>query len=208
MRRIAAVSFGVACVLSLATPAGAAPNRYESSVVNVFWYYQEPLAVNAYRQTTWYVGVYEDSNGTFSDLYQDVSVCVRFSPQRIRCRTESYKVGYSELDRPGELYTIDRQGLTEAHLRGFYLLESFDESGNPTGSAEPTLITTDVLGVGDLSRSREKHTYHAGCEHYTTTTKGLSRDLEATGTLNGEDLGETYDGFMANNATLSHYHQC
>lgn len=207
MRRIAAVMLGVACLLALATPAGAA-DRYQSSVVNVYWYYQEQLTANVYRQTTWYVGVYEDSGSKWSDLYQDVSICVRLSPRTTRCRLQSFKIGYSNLDRPGEYYTIDRQGLTEAHLRGLYVLESYDEYGNARGSAKAALIVTDVLGVGELTESQELHVYHSGCRYYVTATKGLSRDLEATGTLNGQDLGETYDGFLANNATLSHYHEC
>jgi hypothetical protein len=207
MRRIAAIALGVACLLALAAPAGAA-DRYQSSVINVYWHYQEPLAANAYRQTTWYVGAYEGPDGIWSDLYQDVSVCVRLGPQNTRCRLESFRVGYSNLDRPGEYYTIDRQGLTEAHLRGLYMLESYDEFGNRRGSAEPAVIVTDVLGVGELTRSQEMHVYHSGCRYYVTATKGLSRDMVATGTLNGQDLGETSDGFLANNATRTYYHEC
>lgn len=206
MRRIAAVMLGVACLLALAAPAGAA-DRYQSSVINVYWHYQEPLAPNAYRLTTWYVGVYEDSGSKWSDLYQDVTVCVQFGP-RVRCRLESYKVGYSNLDRPGEYYTIDRQGLTEAHLRGLYMLESYDKFGNRRGSAEPAVIVTHAEGVGEITPSQELHVYHSGCQYYVTASKGVSRGLEATGTLNGQDLGETYDGFMSNDATLTHYNGC
>ncbi|HJP64694.1 MAG TPA: hypothetical protein VKA30_00150 [Actinomycetota bacterium] len=195
MRRIAAVLIGAACLFGLAAPAGAETNQ--SSVLNVYWVTREPVTQNVYRQVTWYVGVYQDAEyGTSSDGYQEVDLCVR-KGNRTRCRQESFKVGYSNLDKQGEYYTVDAVGLTSASLRGIYPLQTYDQYGNPTGDAEWTVITADVKGTGDITHSQDAYAHHEGDCYYVEITDTNSRPFEATGTENGADLGTTSLGIFS-----------
>ena len=198
MRRIAAVLIGAACLVGLAIPAGAAPPEDEkSAVVNVYWTIREKTGDRTFRQTTWYVGAYVSSEyGASSDGYQDVSNCVFLDRRHYRCRQESFKIGYSNLDRPGEYFTIDAQNLDYATLGGLYPLQSYDDNGFPTGPIEWTVITADITGKGELRSSTDTYTHRDGDCRYRTTTSTLERGFVAGGTVNGMELPPTTDGFM------------
>lgn len=198
MRRIAAVLIGAACLVGLAIPAGASPPENEkSAVLNVYWITREPTGERTFRQTTWYVGAYvSDEYGTTSDGYQDISNCILLDRRNYRCRQESFKVGYSNLRRPGEYFTIDTQNLDYSTLRGLYPLQAYDEDGDPIGPVEWTVITADVTGQGELSSSQDTYTHKEGKCRYRTTTTTLERGFVAAGTVNGVELEPTRTGFL------------
>ncbi|MFN2589639.1 MAG: hypothetical protein ABR518_02580 [Actinomycetota bacterium] len=212
MRRIAVSLLGAACLLVGWTgPAGAAPSGESNtgSSVNVFWTTREPIGPNTFRLTTWYIGVYSDSEyGISSDAYQSVSACVYFDSRHYRCRQQSYRVGFSDLNKPGESYVIDDQNLEYATIRGLYPLESYDEYGNPAGPAEWTRVTADVTGVGDIGTSKSTRTGRRGGCWYRTTTESAGRGMVATGTVNGADLGSTNEGGMSTYTSRTVYHSC
>jgi len=210
MRRIAAVVIGATCFVALAAPAQAVTETSRSAVVNVYWNTREPLTSNTYRQTTWYVGAYVDTEyGISSDGYQQVSTCVVLDRRQVRCRQDSFKVGYSHLNGQGEYFKIDGDTLTYANLRGVYPLQTMDENGDPVWPVEWTVITADLTGVGDLTRSRDTYSHHSRECFTRTTSDSAQRDFDAIGTLNGDPLGHTSTGILSSSkSTTVTYGDC
>ncbi|HEX9235889.1 MAG TPA: hypothetical protein VF972_06390 [Actinomycetota bacterium] len=209
MRRIFAVVLGAASLLAFAMPAGATTQSGTSSVINVYWVTKVPLGSNSYQQTTWYVGAYTDSQyGTSSDGYQEVDTCVFKDRRHVRCRQDSYMVGYTDLSRQGEYFNIDTQNLDYANLRGLYGLQAYDSNGNPTGSPQWTVITADVTGVGDVTQTTSKDIYHSGSCHSVSTYTEKDRPFSATGSENGTDLGTTKQGYFSVTSYTTVSHGC
>jgi hypothetical protein len=191
------------------TAHAAKPTKSQFSTVsaNAFWYLEEQLSPTTHRSTVWYVGIYQETEFTFSDLYKDVTTC-RTSPRGERCDYES-AYGFSDFSEPGQVFTIDSTELTQAHIDSTYTLEVYDSRGAPTGSTFTAHIVTDFEGIGTLQTSKETYTFRSQC--YTFRSKGdsISRQAEATGVINGTlDLGETYDAWLGAFSTTTFEKTC
>lgn len=205
MRRWVALALGLAVAMSLAaTPAQAERYRYRSGTAQAFWYSEEPTGAQTYRLTVWYVGVFVDvfegGQHFYSDLYQEVADC-RKREGGETCRTVSFKVGFSDLTGQGEVFRLDSQDLTGAHLEATYRLRTYDEQGNLVGDGERFAVVTDWEGVGEVRKSVERYSYRSDCFREESVTRGRSRATEATGSLNAAALGETYDSFIGLNVS-------
>jgi hypothetical protein len=197
MRKVAILTLAIALLAVAAGSAQASkPTRTRSASVsaNAFWYTTEWLSATSYRSTVWYVGVYQETGETYSDLYFDSSIC-EVTPPEDTCTSESSRYGFSDLN--GDTFTIDAKGLTSAHLDAVYDLQAFDADFNPIGDPVATHIVTDWTGVGSLSREKSSYSIHTPCGVFRYTSKGVNRGAEATGSLDGTDLGETYDAYLA-----------
>lgn len=201
MRRWILLTLVSAFVLALGAPAQAAkPTKttYDSVSANAFWTTEEQLSPTTIERTTWYVGVYQSTDGTFSDLYVDTSTCTQ-GPRGENCTYESMS-GYSDLSNA--VFTIDDENLTVAHLEETYLLESWDKDGNPSESF-PATIVADWTGVGEIERNSGKSSYCDKYFCYKSTFEDAFRSAEAVGTVNGENLGETYDAYLSSHHSES-----
>jgi hypothetical protein len=208
MRKIAILAFAIAFLALAAGPAQASkPTKTKSadSSANAFWYTTEWLSDTTYRSTVWYVGVYQSSEGTFSDLYFDSSVC-EVTPPEDTCTSESSRYGFSDLS--GQAFTMDVKELTSAHLDAVYDLQTYDADFNPVGDPVATRIVTDWTGAGSLSREKSSYSIHTGCGVISYKSNGVSRLATATGSLDGTDLGETDDGYLAKGASRSMDRTC
>jgi hypothetical protein len=203
MRKVAILTLAIALLALAAGPAQAGkPTKTKSASLsaNAFWYTTEWLSQTSYRSTVWYVGVYQDSEETFSDLYFDSSIC-EVTPPEDTCTFESSRYGFSDLS--GQTFTIDAKGLTTAHLDAVYDLQAYDADFNPVGDAVATHIVTDWTGVGSLSREKSSYSLHTPCGLVRYKSNGENRSGEATGSLDGADLGETDDAYLAKYASRS-----
>lgn len=199
MRRWILLTLASALVLAIGAPAQAAkPTKttYDSVSANAFWTTEEQLSPTTIKRTTWYVGVYQSTDGTFSDLYVDTSTCTQ-GRRGESCTYESMS-GYSDLTEA--VFTIDGEELTSAHLEETYLLESWDKDGNPSEPV-PATIVADWTGIGEIDRNSGKSSYCDSYFCYRSRFEDAIRSAEAVGTVNGEDLGETYDASLSS----SHY---
>jgi hypothetical protein len=197
MRKLLILFLGAFLTLGLAAPSQAAkPTRstYASSSTNAFWYFTDQIARNTTRDTVWYVGAYVDQDGAvFSDLYVETETC-RTARNRVTCEFSS-KYGYSDLS--DGVFSLDATNLTAAHIEGTYALEEYDSRGRLVSST-PTSIVADITGIGDIQTSGGKSTY---CDPFVcirSTFADRFRQAVASGTVNGTDLGETYDANIAN----------
>lgn len=198
MRKLGVLFIGMVVALGVAAPGAAAPptkTKGSSSSANAFWYFTETPAKNTVRNTVWYVGVFAGSDGIWSDLYEEVETC----QTRGRRTTCSYSSRYGFSDLSDGVFTIDGEGLTEAHLEGTYVLEQYDENGNLIGS-DPTTIVADFQGLGEIQRSGGRTTYCDEFVCFRTTFEDAFRTAEAYGTVDGWDLGETYDAYLSSGA--------
>jgi hypothetical protein len=203
MRKVAILALAIALLAVAAGPAqGSKPTKTKSTNVsaNAFWYTTEWLSATSYRSTVWYVGVYESSEETFSDLYFDSSIC-EVTPPEDTCSFESSRYGFSDLT--GQTFTIDAKDLTTAHLDAVFDLQAYDADFNPVGDPVATPVVTDWTGVGSSYRDKSSYSVHTPCGLIRYTSKGVSRSAEATGSLDGTDLGETYDAYLATGSSRS-----
>ncbi|MFY9586225.1 MAG: hypothetical protein WAT66_02080 [Actinomycetota bacterium] len=199
MRKLGLLFIGVVLALGVIAPANAAkPTRTQSanSSANAFWYFTDSPARNTVRNTVWYVGVFASNDGIWSDLYQDVETCVTRG-HRTTC-TYTSRYGFSDLS--DGVFTIDADGLTVAHVEGTYNLETYDENGNLV-SSDPTAIVADFEGIGEIFQNSGRSTYCDQFICFRTTFTDASRSAAATGTVNGADLGETYDAYLSSGAS-------
>jgi hypothetical protein len=208
MRKIAILALAVGALAVAVGPAQAGkPTRIKSAnaSANAFWYSTEALSPTSYRITVWYVGVYQSSEGTFSDLYVDSSIC-EVTPPEDTCVPESSRYGFSDL--VGQTFTIDAKSLTSSHLDASYDLQEYDADWNPVGDPVATHIVTDWTGIGALYREKSSYSVHTPCGVVRYTSKGLNRSAEATGSVEGTDLGETYDAYLATGTSRSFEPAC
>jgi hypothetical protein len=203
MRKATIVAFVIALSAIAAGPALAGKPTNTKSYdrgANAFWYTKQWLSATHYRSTVWYVGVYQSSDGTFSDLYFDSSVC-EVTPPEDTCRIEFSRYGFRRLR--GDAFTIDAKRLASAHLDAVYRLQAYDADYNPVGDPVRTHIVTDWTGIGSLTREQSSYSLHTPCGTIRYRTNGISRLAEATGSLEGTDLGETDDGYLAKGVSRS-----
>jgi hypothetical protein len=193
MRKVAILALAVALVAAGAAQAGK-PTKSTNVSANAFWYTTEWLSQTSYRSTVWYVGVYQDSGETFSDFYFDSSIC-EVTPPEDECTFEASRYGFSDLTN--DTFTIDAKDLTTAHLDAVYDLQDYDADFNPVGDPVATHIVTDWTGVGSRFREKSSYSVHTPCGVVRYTSKGVNRSAEATGSIDGTDLGETYDAYLA-----------
>jgi hypothetical protein len=201
MRKVAILALAIALLALAVGPAQATkPTKSANVSANAFWYTTEWLSETSYRSTVWYVGIYQSSEETFSDLYFDSSIC-EVTPPEDTCTFESSRYGFSDLS--GDTFTIDAKGLTSAHLAAVYDLQEYDADFNPVGDPVATHIVTDWTGLGSLSREKSSYSVHTPCGVIRYTSKGVTNSAEAIGTLDDADLGETYDAYLASGTSRS-----
>jgi hypothetical protein len=206
MRKVAILTFAIALLAVAASPAQAnKPTKSADLSANAFWYTTETLSATSYRSTVWYVGVYQSREGTFSDLYFDSSIC-EVTPPEDTCTSEASRYGFSDLT--GDTFTIDAKGLTTAHIDAVYDLQEYDADFNPVGDPVATHIVTDWTGEGSLSREKSSYSLHTPCGVIRYKSNGVSRSAEATGSIDGADLGETYDAYLSTGTSRSFEPTC
>lgn len=200
MRKVSVLILGFALTMGIAAPAQAAkPTRTtsQSASANAFWYTTEQPSRNTYRTTVWYVGVYQSTDGTWSDLYSDVTTC-RITPRGERCESE-FLFGFSDLS--AGVFTMDASGLTAAHLENTYLVDTYDARGSLTAGSVPVSVVADWTGVGDVFRNGGRFSY---CDSFICirgTFDDAYRSAEATGSIDGAALGETYDAWLSSSTS-------
>jgi hypothetical protein len=207
MRKLAILTLAIALLAGAAGQARASkPTKSINVSASAFWYTTEPLSATTYRSTVWYIGVYQSSGeDTFSDLYFESSIC-EVAPPEDECTFESSRYGFSDL--AGQTFTIDAKGLTTAHLDAVYDLQAVDADFNPIGDPVATHIVADWTGLGSYSREKSSYSIHTPCGIVRYSSKGVSRSGEATGSLDGTDLGETYDAYLASGTSRSFEPTC
>lgn len=200
MRRSILLVLASSMVLALGAPAQAAKpvkTTYDSVNANAFWYFEDQLSPTTVKRTTWYVGVYRSTDGTFSDLYVETATCTT-GKRGETCTWESL-YGYGD-PSDTDSFTIDDDGLTAAHLDETYVLRSYDENGEP-GQEMTVAIVADWTGIDEIQTSSGKSSY---CDDFSCSKSRWEdsfRSAEAEATVNGDELGETYDASLA----TSHY---
>lgn len=208
MRRIVLLALGVVLAAALAAPTLAAkPTRQKSETAsaNAFWYSSEAAGPGMERTTVWYVGVFKDGEGIWSDLYKEVVLCE--TSEEGECQTESFAIGFSDLSGEGDSFSVEND-LAGAEIVGTYELQESDGEGNPVGDPESTQIVAHLEGVSDLSSEKSKSTFRTGCSVFRFSSKGSFRQAEATGSVNGVDLGETYDAWLSSGTSSSFERTC
>lgn len=198
MRKLFVLALGCSMLLGIAAPAHAGkPTRttYSSASANAFWYSFEQVSRTTTRSTVWYVGVYASTDGTFSDLYREITTC-----RRDRC-SSVFAIGFSDLSN--DVFTIDSSGLMGAHIDATYVLESFDDSRRSTGTTETVHIVADWEGVGTVEQNGGSYSYRDDFISIRATFEDAFRAAEATGSVNDADLGETYDAYLAASTSTS-----
>jgi hypothetical protein len=205
MRRVFLV-VAIACLTSglMAGPALASTRtheRYKNDAANAFWQSKTPLSSTSYELTTWYVGVYTSSHGTFSQLVKSVAKCHRASGRQ-RCREVSFAFGFlSHLT--AKQFTFDAKRLDSAHLNATYLLHQY----KPKKTFKVTIVA-DWTGTGKLSHNGGNDNYHSGCLRFHDTFKGRSRKASVTASENGTSLGTARQAFLSTNSYLTISHRC
>lgn len=210
MRRVWLAALTAALVIVLAGPGQAVELSHERSKggsANAFWYKKKNISATKYRFTTWYVGVFSNAEGSWSDLYQEVDVCRR-RPGRDRCQLVKYRIGVIDLTGEGDSFTVAGRART-ADLSATYPLQEYDSDWKKVGRPVPTLIESHFEGVGGLSRSTYTEEYNSGCSVFRYTFRGTSRAAVATATLNGtRDIGSTDHAYIANSVSVSYERTC
>jgi hypothetical protein len=82
-------------------------------------------------------------------------------------------------------------------------LQTQDQSGKPIGGPVATSVVTDWTAVGALQTNGGRSSY---CDAFICTRSTFSdtyQNAEATGSINGSNLGDTYDAFMAGDTTTT-----
>src|SRR2546425_684594 len=130
MRKYLFATLIVLLAATAAVPSGAAKGggrpakiTFASSSADAFWYTYEDLDATTYRESVWYVGVFQSSDGTYSDVYQDVEVCTEGGIKGEDCTIESSTYGFTELS--GNEFTLNAKRLSSAHLDATYLMQAF-----------------------------------------------------------------------------------
>ncbi|MGH2709897.1 MAG: hypothetical protein ACRDH9_01660 [Actinomycetota bacterium] len=198
-RKLALLAIVAAIAVGSAMPAVAkkpVKGAYESVSANAFWYSDEPISGGGTRTTVWYVGVFKTGSDVFSDLYEDVYEC---DASGETCTTVSSRFGYSDL--ANDIFTIDAESLTSAHIDAVYDLQAYDENWEPVGDPDPTHIVADWEGIGTLQTGKGSYSFKSDCFSYRERFRDANRNAEAYGDVDGMDLGETYDAWLSAGAS-------
>jgi hypothetical protein len=210
MRRVWLAALTAALVVVLAGPGQAVElshDRSKGGSANAFWYKRKNISATKYRFTTWYVGVFSSSDGSWSDLYQEVDVCRR-RPGRDRCHLVKYRIGVIDLTGEGDSFTVEGRSRS-ADLVATYPLQEYDSDWKRVGRPVPTLIESHFEGVGDLNRSTYTEEYNSGCSVFRYSFRGTSRAAVATATLDGtRSIGSTDHAYIASSVSVSYERTC
>jgi hypothetical protein len=185
--------------LAAALPANSAtrskPVSYKSSArsADAFWYKTKWLSPTEYRQSVWYIGVYESTDGTFSDAYKTVVDCEQETGEDYgECTIVSSTYGYT--DAPD--FTLAKK-LASAHLEATYTMNSYTEDGSRSGRSFTIDVVVDWNGTGDLQRNHGTSNYRDGCYTFHDSSRGAWRASTATGSVNARALGSTDDASLS-----------
>jgi hypothetical protein len=207
MRKSLVFILTAALVALIASPAMAAGgfssktmNRFGYSNVDAFWYTTEWLSDTTYRESVWYIGVFNGKNEIFSDVYRDVELCT-VGIDYDQCTEESNMYGSKDLT--GSEFTIDSKNLSTAHVDAVYPMLAYDDQGNQVGAPFDLHVITNWTASGALQRSHGTSTYKSGCYSFHETDKGGFRPATATGSIDGTDLGVTDDATLQSNTSVS-----
>ncbi len=199
MRRVIVIAVALAAMLAIASPAHAGKpvkTTTNSASANAFWYSFEEVSRNTYRETVWYVGVYSDDYGTFSDLYRTTTTC-RVSGGGQRC-TEDFAYGYAE----GAAFSMGAD-LESAHLDGTYVLEVYDGRRHSTGETQTVRAIADWEGTGEVQTSGGSFSYRDEFISIRGSFDDAFRTAEAYATVGGVSLGETYDAYLSSSTSTT-----
>ena len=194
MRRLGIIVLGAMLLSTFAVPEALAAGWESTRSYNAFWHSQRNVDRDTYVRITWYAGVYEQTEGFWSDLYKSTQRCER-RPGRDRCRRGTYMVGVIEDLGDGE-FTLS-EDLSTGYFEATYPMEIYE--GGDERNAGRIRITVNLTGVGDLSSSRESYSYEEGCFRYSYTSRSSYRQAVANGTLTflrtdtTQDLADTED---------------
>jgi hypothetical protein len=178
-------------------PKPGGKTTFESHNANAFWYFSEQISKTVRKDTTWYLGAYQSTDGSFSDLYRTVTICTAAKRGGEHCTSSN---AYGAIDLSEATFSMDATGLTFAHLEGTYPLQETDEQGNPIGDPVPTSAVADWTGVDQIQLSHGSSTYCDASGCFFDKWEAGYRAADATGTIDGSlALGSTDD------ANLSYY---
>jgi hypothetical protein len=155
------------------------------------------------------VGIYQDTDGIWSDLYESVSKCHRVDGRR-RCAQVLRR--YGDIHDLGTGSFTVASDLSEAHLEATYRLQTW--RGHHLQRGRTTWSTsTDFEGTGELEKFASSESYSTDCFTYRYRSHGVSRTGEAIGTLTGpdgvtRDLGETYSAWGQTGKRFSFSRTC
>jgi hypothetical protein len=195
MRKLFVLIVTGTIALGISLPASAAtrskPASYSSSArsADAFWTTTRALSATTYRQTVWYIGVYQSSDYTYSDAYKTVVDCTKeLGEDYDECTLVSYAYGDSNLD--GQTFTFGKR-LSAAHLEATYAMNTYDGKRGDSGRSFSIDVIVDWTGAGQLQRSHGTSTYRSGCYLVHESSRGAWRDATATGSINGRARGTT-----------------
>lgn len=211
MRKVLAVLIGASLLVPFGAIAAnaAKPSRYTSTSFNAYWDTRRKIDNDTYLRIEWYSGVYDSGEGNqWSDLYKDVERC----DKRVghdRCHQKTW--WYDSIDNFGTGgFTVDRR-LDTGHLDATYRLVSYDHGGRTLVGV--TSVSVDLVGVGDLNKTRYSYTDQEGCSKYTYSGRSESRSATATGTYTIGDaapanFGSTDNANMSAGTNVEVVHTC
>jgi len=175
-----------------AIPAIAGNPSYPGA--SAFWESSETLASGAIRSTYYSVNIYGGTDGSFVDVYKDISTCEPGSdPKDTNC-TDEFSQG--EVPLSAAVFSMDRKRLTRAHLDAVIPMQSYGLDWEPVGSPSPTHVVVDWTGTGDLNTDRFTYVHRDAHQTIRERFRGSNREASAAGTLGDTRLGTTSDGYL------------
>jgi hypothetical protein len=179
-------------------------HRFTSAAVTAEWRSKVLLPSGRFELTTWFVGVFPSSSGTFSQVVKEVDRCRVVSGQR-RCRLVSFSFGFRRSVTATQ-FTWDRKHLQSAHLDAAYKLRTFIPH-KPARTSRVTIVA-DWAGTGKISHSGGVNGFHTGCFHFHDTFRGRSRMATVTGSVNRKSLGTTKNASLSTQTDVVLEHRC
>lgn len=199
MRRVAIIALCAAFAMPLwGDTASAGPERSNVQSYNAFWYSRRKVDSDTYIRTTWYAGVYAYEGDFWSDLYKSSDRCEK-RDGRDRCRQASYL--YGDIDDLGNgTFTLDSK-LDTGTFSATYPMERY--GGPDDEDIGRVTIDVELVGTGDLSRSRETYVTSSKCFHVRFSGTRVYREAVATGELTFHRTGTSLSLSSTDDANMS-----
>jgi hypothetical protein len=191
----------------MAVPALASSpthHRFTFAAVTAQWRSKARLSAGRFELTTWFVGAFPSSSGTFSQVAREVDRCRVVSGHR-RCRLVSFSFGFRRSLTAAQ-FTWDRKHLQSAHLDATYKLRTFIPH-KPARTSRVTVVA-NWAGTGKITHSGGVNSFHTSCFHFHDTFRGRSRMATATGTVNRTSLGTTKNASLSTQTDVVLEHRC